>query len=854
MAGAAEAGLRGAIHFEQLLNRLISFVIVTLMLASGLLGQPSGALPTADLLRAKGDLPGASQLYAAEAARLRGGKDRPQHARILQDWGETELAAGLYPDAARHGLQCAEAWAALPGFEERQISCLTITGRAHVYAGEYAAASGVLDQAVRLAHDRALGQSEVAALNDAGSARYYIGDYSAAHAAFSNALALVDHHPGEPWYPRLHQISLANLAMLQQRLGQYERALVIYRQLEAGSQSLQPSERARLLANIGALYRRLGDPYKAIEQYQAADRLFAQQRDHDGEIGVTTNTGIVLAMDLGDLRGAVRAFEKSFALAARSGNRREQAEAKLYASEALRRLGQYDEATRNAEQALTLANELKAPEEQWKAELSLAKIRETFGDYAGALTRYRHVIGTVEKLRQGIAGFALRAAFLGDKAEAYDGAIRMLLRDPAPNLAELFRYMEEGKARTLRDRLSGTAAHALVVTLPQLQQRLEARTALVEYWKSGDETAALFITARTVSVVRTGPIRDSSIDRMLEEIRSGGQHWPDLARELGAALVAGLPARQMNIERLLIVPDRQLQSVPFDVLMRPGSGRLLIDDYEISYIPAASMVRPDPSSRGWLLPWRRMLVAFADPAPPQRVRGDALFGQELAPLPGSREEIRGVAQQIGGRAELHAGEDNRKVYISSAHLAGVPILHFATHAITDPDDADRSRLALSGAGPGQPLAYLFAREIYGLQLTGVVLTTLAACDTEAGKVVAGEGAAALSRAFLSAGALATVSTLWRIGDQSSSQFMHRFYGGLAQGENAGHALRMAKLEFRNSAAGLAHPRHWAAFVLNGNAGVLTPRTFAPWTVLFAIALALAITVGIIRRRRSRVSV
>ena len=321
--------------------------------------QPASALPSADQARAKGDLEGARKLYAAEAERLRAAGGLP-YARILEDAGETDLAAGHYPEAASRGLACAEALAGVLGSEERQISCFTITGRAEVYAGHYAEASRVLEQALDLARARGLVSSEVAALNDLGSARYYLGDYSASYASFASAQALTDLHPGERWYTRLHQICWANLAMLQQRVGQYEKALEIYRQLEAGTQSLQRSERARLLANIGALYRRLGDPYKAIEQYQAAQSLFAQQRDQDGEIGVTTNMGIVLAIDLGDFEGALRAFAQSFALAARSGNRREQAEAKLYSSEALRRLGRYAAAIDSANQALALSEELRA--------------------------------------------------------------------------------------------------------------------------------------------------------------------------------------------------------------------------------------------------------------------------------------------------------------------------------------------------------------------------------------------------------------------------------------------------------------------------------------------------------------
>src|SRR5207247_10940843 len=114
--------------------------------------------------------------------------------------------------------------------------------------------------------------------------------------------------------------------------------------------------------------------------------------------------------------------------------------------------------------------------------------------------------------------------------------------------------------------------------------------------------------------------------------------------------------------------------------------------------------------------------------------------------------------------------------------------------------------------------YLFAREIYSLKLSAVQLAVLAACDTEAGKTVGGEGVAALSRAFLGAGTAATVSSLWRISDRSSGLFMHRFYAELADGKTAGEALRSAKLQFRRSQS---HPREWAAYVINGDAGLRT---------------------------------
>jgi len=117
---------------------------------------------------------------------------------------------------------------------------------------------------------------------------------------------------------------------------------------------------------------------------------------------------------------------------------------------------------------------------------------------------------------------------------------------------------------------------------------------------------------------------------------------------------------------------------------------------------------------------------------------------------------------------------------------------------------------------------------------------LAACDTELGQSVAGEGIQGISRAFLGSGASSVVSTLWRISDRPSAGFMRTFYSALDKGQSVSAALREAKLAFRRSGGPLAHPRYWAGYVLNGDAFMRTPRsTLLPsLAVLAAAALAL----------------
>ena len=70
----------------------------------------------------------------------------------------------------------------------------------------------------------------------------------------------------------------------------------------------------------------------------------------------------------------------------------------------------------------------------------------------------------------------------------------------------------------------------------------------------------------------------------------------------------------------------------------------------------------------------------------------------------------------------------------------------------------------------------------------------------------------LSRAFLHAGAAATVATLWNVSDWVGPAFAARLYDGLLDGDSLGTALTSAKRALRDAGA---PPRDWAAYVLAG---------------------------------------
>jgi CHAT domain-containing protein len=157
-----------------------------------------------------------------------------------------------------------------------------------------------------------------------------------------------------------------------------------------------------------------------------------------------------------------------------------------------------------------------------------------------------------------------------------------------------------------------------------------------------------------------------------------------------------------------------------------------------------------------------------------------------------------------------------------------------------------SGLVLAGANEPQTgdTGYLTAEEVGTLDLRGVELAVLSACETGLGNVAGGEGLLGLQRAFQAAGARTVVASLWKVPDQATRLLMERFYKNLWQPSHNQpqitrlDALREAQLwmlreggrnpDVSRGARGLTMeenspradkrlpPYFWAAFVLSGD--------------------------------------
>ena len=103
---------------------------------------------------------------------------------------------------------------------------------------------------------------------------------------------------------------------------------------------------------------------------------------------------------------------------------------------------------------------------------------------------------------------------------------------------------------------------------------------------------------------------------------------------------------------------------------------------------------------------------------------------------------------------------------------------------------------------------LYAKEIARLDLRGLDLLTLSACQTGLGDIT-GEGVFGLQRAFKKAGAQSILMSLWKVDDDATQMFMTRFYENyLIKKMLKSEALLDAQKYLRSK-----NEKDWAAFIL-----------------------------------------
>lgn len=171
------------------------------------------------------------------------------------------------------------------------------------------------------------------------------------------------------------------------------------------------------------------------------------------------------------------------------------------------------------------------------------------------------------------------------------------------------------------------------------------------------------------------------------------------------------------------------------------------------------------------------------------------FGPRHEGLPGSASEAQAVAERWPGSTVLVGREASLAALREMAdrgELAGFDVIHFATHALTEPGQIRLSGLALADGD-------LTLQEIVSWRLSAR-LVSVSACESAFHVSYAGEERIGIETALLSAGAGSILSARWPVADDASAAVMKAFYARYAETGDAAEALAAARTDLDGDVA------------------------------------------------------
>jgi len=221
----------------------------------------------------------------------------------------------------------------------------------------------------------------------------------------------------------------------------------------------------------------------------------------------------------------------------------------------------------------------------------------------------------------------------------------------------------------------------------------------------------------------------------------------DLLRRCHELLIA--PLELACGEPLLLIPDSDLYALPFAALLS-ADGKHLIERHSLRVAPSVGTVielEVRAACRG------------AAAAPAALVVGNPVYHGWAKQLPAAEAEARRVSETLATSAGFKVctltDVDATKPAVVEA-MRGCDVIHLATHG-------EPGSVLLGGATRAE--GALSMAEVQGLELSAR-LVVLSECDSFRGKLT-GDGVIGITRAFVVAGALTLVASLWKVEDAAT---------------------------------------------------------------------------------------
>lgn len=675
--------------------------------------------------------------------------------------------------------------------------------------------------------------------------------------------------------PRELALARQKLAATAARLGRLDEAESTIREALRGLPPANARERALLLSSLAHVLRRRGDSSGARTAFESALELLRDQPDERTRAILLTGLGHLLGVSGAPEQGLAR-LDEAQRLFDQLDDPDGQAMSRARSAELLGALGHFSAARQRIVEALERVETMRGDMARGDLRLSFFGRHQDYHEIAIDILLRSHA-------QDPEAGHDLAALAVHDRRLALELVDRLTFGDSRSladaELLEVEKQLEDHlrelvqapwhQARSLQiatvlERLASVRGEIrLAAGRPQeggpvapslddnggeelLVELLDPGTLLLAYYL-GEEESLLWTASldgpqsgRLRHAVHRLPAR-REIERLIRDfiadLGSPDSRSQERARRSGrqlAALLLGPVSAELSDQRLALLVDGELHSLPFAALPRPvatatadGADELLIEHHELVQIPSLRSLRELRRRTAGRPRPDRLAAVFADPVYnaedprlPRTATGsrDPLTdsGTVFERLAGTAVEARVIAELAGDRDLLEAmGFEASRNRFLSAPLADYRVVHLATHGLPDPRPELAGLVFSRFDAEGHPqdgLVRLF--EITRLELAAD-LVVLSGCETNVGRNIRGEGMLGLAWGFLQAGAARVIASLWPVGDRATAALMSELYQGfLADGLSPTAALRRAQLKALRRPE--SSPHDWAGFLLRGD--------------------------------------
>jgi CHAT domain-containing protein len=377
-----------------------------------------------------------------------------------------------------------------------------------------------------------------------------------------------------------------------------------------------------------------------------------------------------------------------------------------------------------------------------------------------------------------------------------DGYVEFLLRQHREQ--DAFETADRNRLRELVD--SPTARWPLPADgafLPWIQASLPLRTALIEYRVLRRNIIVWVVTPDGFATI-TLPVSIDDLKPALAVFNAQAQEAElrTSASFLYDSLLRGVAPLLKDSPVLVIVPDDELERVPYSVLYDKSRGQYLLETRVTVVAPSAALfVQSSVRSRARATTDERMVVV-------QATSGDATF----AALPEGAAEAQSIARLYPNRRIIDGSTESGPELLKQTKNAS--LLQFVGHTTVERDHLLKT-LRLGGAEKSR----LSMADILAAELPRLRLAYLSACETDSGPILKSEGSVTIARSFFAAGVPVVIGTLWPVRDETARSAALTFHEHLRRGDTPSESLRQAQLSL------LTHNRpataDWAAFRIIG---------------------------------------